>query len=106
MKPWRRLFAVFRRRALDAEMSAELRAHLELQAAENERRGMTPDEARHAAQRSFGGVEQIKERCRDERRRGLLWLEHLAQDLRYGARSLSKRPGFAATVILTLAVGI
>jgi hypothetical protein len=63
----RKLRALFRKEKLDSEMSEELRLHLELQTRENIACGMLPDEARYAAQRSFGGVEQIKERARDER---------------------------------------
>ena len=57
MSFFRRLHALFRKEELDAEMSEEMRAHLALQIDEHIRRGMTPDEARYAAQRAFGGVE-------------------------------------------------
>ena len=57
----RKFRALFRKETLDAEMAEEMRAHLEMQAAENVKRGMSPIEARYAARRSFGGVEQIKE---------------------------------------------
>ena len=100
----RKIRAVFRRRKLDAEMSEEMRAHLELQAAENVARGMSVENARYAALRSFGGVEQIKERAREQR--GVLWLEQTLQDLRYTARSLRRNPGFTATIVLTLALAI
>lgn len=101
-----KLRALFRREKLDAEMADELRAHVELQTRENIARGMAPDDARFAAQRSFGGVEQIKERCRDERWRGVRWLEQFSQDVRYAVRGLVRQPGFAAVAVISLALGI
>jgi predicted permease len=99
-----RLGGIVRKRKLEAEMSAELQEHLELRTERNIENGMTPEDARYAAMRSFGGVEQIKERARDQH--GFSWLDGSSQDLRYGARQLRKDPGFAAVAILTIAIGI
>lgn len=87
-------------------MSEEIRLHLELQVEQNLARGMTPEAARQEARRAFGGAEQIKEKCRDERSRGWIWLEHLAQDLRYAAGSLRRNPIFSLTAVLTLMLGL
>jgi predicted permease len=99
----RKLRALFRKEKLDAEMSEEMRTHLELQAEQNIARGMPPEEARYAARRQFGGVEQIKEVAREQR--SGIWLDQFGQDLRHTLRSLRKAPGFTATVVVTLAVG-
>lgn len=85
-------------------MAEELRYHLELRAERNRAAGLPPDEARAAARRSFGGVEQIKERSRDALRFG--WVEEFVQDLRYAARALRKDLGFSLTAIFTLAIGL
>src|SRR5262245_28607989 len=103
-KLFHRLRASLRRGKIESEMERELRFHLEMETAENIRRGMSEEQARRAALRSFGGVEQVKEVYRDLSRFRLF--EELWQDVRFSARLLLKQPGFLAVAILTLALGI
>ncbi len=104
MKFLRRLFALVRRDRLERDLTAELQFHLERETEENIRRGLNPEDARRAAQRSFGGLEQTKEECRDERE--ARWLETLWQDVRFGVRVLWRNPGYTIAAILTLAAGV
>src|SRR5262245_2769754 len=99
-----RLRALLSRSEMERELDEELRYHIDRQTEQNIRLGMNPEEARHAAQKAFGGVEQAKERSRDAR--GVRWLEELRQDLRYGARMLLKNPGFTLVAVVTLTIGI
>src|SRR5258705_4856786 len=86
------------------DLKDEIQAHLDLLAEEHERRGLSSAEARLAARRDFGGVEQIKEAYRDQR--GFRWIDSRVRDVRYGIRLLWKAPAFTAVAVLSLALGI
>ncbi len=100
-RPWKNLLNPNR---AEKELDIEMRDHMERQIAENLRRGMTPDEARRSARLSLGGVEQVKEECRDERPARLA--ADFLRDLRHTIRSLARRPVFTAVAVITMALGI
>jgi predicted permease len=100
----RRLQSLWRRERLDRELDEELRFHLEMATERALRRGMSPEEARRAALRSFGGVERHRELARDAR--GVHLLETLLFDLRLGARSLRRTPAVTGAALLTIAVAV
>jgi predicted permease len=88
----------------DADLHAELRAHLEMEVEENMRRGLSPQEARRQALLASGGLTQAADAIRDQR--GLPWLEALTADLRFALRAPRLAPVFTMVAVITLALGI
>jgi len=99
-----RLLGLFQKNKRDAEMVEEMQTHLDLLTERHIAAGMLPHEARNAALREFGGVEQIKEVAREQR--VWRWADEFVQDIRFGARMLLRTPGFSILAILCLTLGI
>jgi predicted permease len=99
-----RLFGLFANSKAEAELNREIAAHLQLLEDDFRERGMAPEEARRAAKRTYGGVEQMKQLHRNER--AYQGLTTIMMDIHYTLRQLRRSPGFTLTAILMLAFGI
>lgn len=101
---FRRWRALIHKNKFEDELDDEMRFHLERDIEQNIKNGMSPNDARYAALKSFGGVDQSKEECRDAR--GVAPLENTLRDISYSVRVLLKSYAFTIVVVLTLALGI
>jgi putative ABC transport system permease protein len=101
---WLRLRGLLHRHRIARELDDEIRFHLDQQIAENIAAGMSRDEARYAAMRTFGNPTVLKEETRDTW--GWVWLEQIGQNLRQSGRALARTPGFALIAIVIIAIGI
>jgi hypothetical protein len=100
---WSRLW---RRNKLERDLGRELQFHIAERVSALRSTGFSEEEARRRVRQEFGGIEQVKEECRDAR--GTRWIEELYRDIRFALRSLSRTPGFSllAIAVLTLGIGV
>ena len=99
-----RVATIFRRSRIEMDIDEEIRSHLEMEADNQLSKGMDPAEARRAALRDFGGVDQVKERYRDHTR--FQWIESLLFDVRFAVRGLRRERAFTITAVTILALAI
>ena len=104
----RRFFArianLFAARGAERELEREIESHIALLQERFEQRGLSQEEAKQAARRAYGGIEQAKELHREAR--SYIWIEHLIKDVRYGGRNLLRTPAFTIIAVITLALGL
>src|SRR6202790_2534006 len=93
-----------RRKRMLADLEQDIRDHLEKETQDNIDRGMSPEDARHAALRKFGNVARVKEETWEVW--SAVWLEQLLQDVRFGVRTLLRSPGLTVAAVMAIALGI
>src|SRR5581483_1763978 len=101
---FQRIASLFGTARAESELQREITSHLQILQEKFERSGLSPSEAKLAAQRSYGNVEFVKELHRETR--SYLWIDNLVKDVGYGWRSLLHTPGFTCVAAIALALGI